>query len=133
MNFLKNMKTYKKDNDARSNKKSSGRSFDGGRKTAKTGGRSFGGRREEIPVSRSFGTRKEETSTKYKAICSECGDGCEVPFKPNGKKPILCSFCFAKSSGSNAERPSHKTNDNQLDIVNEKLDKILKMLTKLSR
>lgn len=127
------MKTFKKDNNIRDEKRPSGRSFDGGRRGTKAGGRGFGGKREEIPVSRSFGSKKEELATKYKATCSECGDGCEVPFKPNGKKPILCSLCFAKSSGSKAERPSYKANDNQLDVVNEKLDKILKMLTRLSK
>ncbi|MEK7452456.1 MAG: CxxC-x17-CxxC domain-containing protein [Patescibacteria group bacterium] len=31
----------------------------------------------------------------HPATCSACGMGCEVPFKPNGKKPILCSNCFS--------------------------------------
>ncbi len=36
---------------------------------------------------------------KYKADCSKCGDVCEVPFRPNGKKPIFCSNCFVKDTG----------------------------------
>lgn len=32
----------------------------------------------------------------FKAVCSDCGSRCEVPFKPNGKKPVLCSNCFKK-------------------------------------
>ncbi|MBU4216621.1 hypothetical protein KKD45_03865 [Patescibacteria group bacterium] len=80
--------------------------------------------------------KKDEKSTKYKATCSECGNDCEVPFKPNGKKPILCSFCFAKSSDGDdnkIERFSSKTSVNQFEIANEKLDKILKILTRLSK
>ncbi len=35
----------------------------------------------------------------YKAICSECKKECEVPFKPNGSKPVFCRDCFRKRSG----------------------------------
>ncbi len=41
----------------------------------------------------------------HKATCAECGNSCEVPFKPNGKKPILCSMCFQKD-GAVSKRPS---------------------------
>lgn len=34
--------------------------------------------------------------TLHKATCSECGKGCEVPFRPTGEKPVYCSDCFAK-------------------------------------
>jgi len=32
----------------------------------------------------------------HKAICSECGQECEVPFKPTEGKPVFCRDCFAK-------------------------------------
>jgi len=32
----------------------------------------------------------------HKAICSECGKECEVPFKPTEGKPVFCRDCFAK-------------------------------------
>ena len=32
----------------------------------------------------------------HKAICSECGKECEVPFKPTEGKPVFCRECFAK-------------------------------------
>lgn len=35
----------------------------------------------------------------FKATCSECGDNCEVPFKPTGSKPVLCSSCFGQNGG----------------------------------
>lgn len=33
----------------------------------------------------------------HQATCSTCGKSCEVPFKPNGKKPVFCRDCFKKS------------------------------------
>ena len=32
----------------------------------------------------------------HKATCAECKQECEVPFKPNGEKPVLCRDCFTK-------------------------------------
>ncbi|PIO03359.1 DNA-directed RNA polymerase [Candidatus Woesearchaeota archaeon CG08_land_8_20_14_0_20_47_9] len=32
----------------------------------------------------------------HKAICSECGKECEVPFKPTEGKPVFCRECFQK-------------------------------------
>jgi len=32
----------------------------------------------------------------FKAICSECGKECEVPFQPTEGKPVFCRECFAK-------------------------------------
>ncbi len=32
----------------------------------------------------------------YKATCAECGKECEVPFKPDGKRPVYCRECYAK-------------------------------------
>lgn len=39
----------------------------------------------------------------FKAVCAECGNECEVPFKPSGDRPVLCSLCF-KNSGRGEER-----------------------------
>lgn len=32
----------------------------------------------------------------HKATCAECKQECEVPFKPNGEKPVYCRDCFNK-------------------------------------
>ncbi|MEM5872545.1 MAG: CxxC-x17-CxxC domain-containing protein [Candidatus Aenigmatarchaeota archaeon] len=32
----------------------------------------------------------------HKAICSECGEECEVPFQPTEGRPVFCKECFAK-------------------------------------
>jgi CxxC-x17-CxxC domain-containing protein len=32
----------------------------------------------------------------FKAVCTECGRECEVPFKPTEGRPIFCKDCFMK-------------------------------------
>ena len=44
----------------------------------------------DIPVS-----YREPTET-YKAICTDCGNECEVPFKPDPNRPVYCRECWAK-------------------------------------
>ncbi len=40
---------------------------------------------------RDFGPRE-----MHKAVCSECGQECEVPFKPTEGKPVFCKECYRK-------------------------------------
>lgn len=32
----------------------------------------------------------------HKAICADCGNECELPFKPTGERPVYCRDCFGK-------------------------------------
>ena len=32
----------------------------------------------------------------YDAVCAECGQATQVPFKPTGAKPVLCRSCFRR-------------------------------------
>lgn len=32
----------------------------------------------------------------HQAVCADCGNACEVPFKPTGSRPIYCSNCLDK-------------------------------------
>ncbi len=57
----------------------------------------FGGDRGGRP---SFGDRP----TMHKTTCSECGNVAEVPFKPTGDKPVLCSNCFGGGDRSDRSR-----------------------------
>lgn len=43
---------------------------------------------------RDFGPRE-----MHKATCSECGEECEVPFKPTEGKPVYCKECYKKKKG----------------------------------
>jgi len=65
-----------------------------------------------------------------KVTCSSCGNECEVPFKPTLDKPVFCDACFSKSekSGSPKRSGSPKSSNKDLDIIKEKLDKIMKAL-----
>lgn len=47
---------------------------------------------------------RSERPQMFKTTCAECGNSCEVPFKPTGSKPVFCSNCFGKKEGSNNNR-----------------------------
>lgn len=54
------------------------------------GGFRGGGRRER-------GFRDNSAPREmHKAKCAECGEECEVPFKPTEGKPVYCRDCFRK-------------------------------------
>jgi CxxC-x17-CxxC domain-containing protein len=48
-------------------------------------------RREGRGPRREFGPRE-----MHKAVCSECGQECEVPFEPKEGKPVYCRECYRK-------------------------------------
>jgi CxxC-x17-CxxC domain-containing protein len=99
---------------------------------------------------RNFGGSKE----LHKARCSKCKTDCTVPFKPNGRKPVMCSNCFRGSTGgfqkkSFTDRPAYgRSNERsfdkasfdrrpagpnlkrEMDEMNKKLDRILYILNK---
>jgi CxxC-x17-CxxC domain-containing protein len=90
----------------------------------------------------------------HTAICAECGNSCEVPFKPSGDRPVYCSNCFkgkkdsftpqrpdsrdfSKPRFESPTRPSAPTNsgapsNEQFVKLNAKLDKILSILDSIS-
>ena len=48
---------------------------------------------------RSFGPRE-----MHKAVCSDCGQECEVPFKPSKDRPVYCRDCFMKQKGKTPKK-----------------------------
>ena len=90
-----------------------------GRRSFNDGPRGRGGPRRD---SRSRGREKREVEMT-KVTCSECGEECEVPFKPTSSKPVYCSDCFTKKGGSPG-----KVTSKDIEEINEKLDKIMKAL-----
>lgn len=82
----------------------------------------------------------------FPAVCAACGNNCEVPFKPNGRKPVMCSNCFVKEGSSDrpsfggdrerpmrSERPSYSAPGDgniaqQLKDINDKLDAIIEAM-----
>lgn len=83
----------------------SGGGFRGGRDSGGFGGgRDSGGFRGGRDGGRDGGRPQ-----MHRATCSECGNSCEVPFKPSGSKPVFCSNCFDKQGGSDsARRPERR-------------------------
>ena len=49
----------------------------------------------------------------YTAECSNCHASCEVPFRPNGKKPVFCRNCFNRdrSQDDHQGRPTGPKRD----------------------
>jgi len=93
------------------------------------------------PPSRMGGARDEQFQ-KFDAVCSNCGKACQVPFRPDGKKPVYCKNCFGaprealpalKRSTAAAEVTSTggKTIADltrQIAAMNTKIDTMLKIL-----
>jgi CxxC-x17-CxxC domain-containing protein len=129
-------------------------SFGGGRGNDRGG---FGGPRKDFGGRPGFGGNRGgfgggRPMELHQAICADCGKSCEVPFKPNGRKPVYCKDCFARNEGGgeSGSRPARDFNltpkpfvkspspmggdkriDDmkvQLDSVNYKLEKLIKML-----
>lgn len=71
------------------------------------GGDRFGDRGGRRPSFGSFGKKsfggRGDSPTMHKAICAECNESCEVPFRPTGDKPVYCKGCF-DSKGGTSER-----------------------------
>lgn len=91
----------------------------------------------------------------HKAICDDCGAPCELPFRPTGDKPVFCRDCFSK--GGNGGKSAPRRDDSfrerrddsyreprkeaarepvapgitkeQFEMLNNKLDKLLRMVT----
>ena len=86
----------------KSNRESRSRGEEGGKKFRKidSGKQKFGSRGDQ----NRFGERDSGRNLNmHKAICSECGSKCELPFKPTGDKPVFCSNCFG--SRAHSSRP----------------------------
>lgn len=92
--------------------------------------------------SRNFGGPKE----MFQATCAECGNSCEVPFRPNGRKPVFCNDCFKKDESPRKEsrdfaprnnfgdkrqevRPDQAFNDlkAELRLVNKNLERLISL------
>ncbi len=82
----------------------------------------------------------------FSATCAECGDRCEVPFRPTGEKPVLCNNCFRGGDDRGARRerrfdkprreeraPRDNRLDEQFEQLNAKLDLIMKEIEKLKQ
>lgn len=72
---------------------------------------SFGGN-SGSNFSRPGGNFNRGNTEMHQATCADCQKICEVPFRPNGKKPVYCKDCFGKNGGqssSNTQNFPHKS------------------------
>jgi len=99
------------------------------------GGSRFGGGRGGFGRDSGGGRDRGERRPleMHDVVCDKCGKECQVPFRPSGGKPVLCSDCFRKSdSGGSRDRPtSSGMSSEQFNQINAKLDKILEFLDNL--
>lgn len=111
----------------------------------------YGGARNDRGGRGGYGNDSGEREL-FSAVCAECGNTCEVPFKPTGDKPVLCGDCFSKDKpgrgdrGRRDERPRRDDRrgdrggrdamnnrsehyDMEFEKLHAKLDKVLQLLT----
>jgi CxxC-x17-CxxC domain-containing protein len=118
------------------------------KKFGSDGGRpgGFGGR-----PSFNRGGRDGEKPAMFEAVCAKCQKTCEVPFRPNGNKPVYCKDCFRtirdEDEGMHSFRPESAPRrdfapamqkpqadtrlDNlsaQVNALHQKMDKVLAAL-----
>lgn len=58
------------------------------------------GGRDEGRGGNRFNDRGPKEVQLFNATCTTCGKSCEVPFRPDGTKPVLCRDCFATKNAS---------------------------------
>lgn len=61
--------------------------------------------------------------TMFKAICADCNNECEVPFRPTQGRPVYCQQCFSKrkrglpTEKSGSFKPSHYDRPRRREIT----------------
>lgn len=138
------------------NNRGGSRGFGGGDK-GKRGG--FGGGNRGFGGGNRGGDRggsRGGSVEMHDAVCDDCGNKCQVPFRPSNDKPIFCNGCFAgkresdsrsfdrndrkddrrdfsakPSFGGNTAPVQDKRNDDfkkQIDALNQKMDTLIQMM-----
>jgi CxxC-x17-CxxC domain-containing protein len=51
------------------------------------------------------GQNGEEEKQLHVASCSECGEECEVPFKPDPHRPVYCKACWGRRKKNRVGKP----------------------------
>ena len=100
---------------------------------------------------KSFGQRPSfggySSDETHKTTCDGCHAPCEVPFKPNGKKPVYCRNCykgketttsftgqpFTRTTESNHEDMGGSDLKKQFTILNTKLDRLISAIEAQTR
>ncbi len=54
-------------------------------------------------------TRTNSQTQKYSATCTQCGQHCQIPFKPTEGRPVYCSNCFALQQNDDSQTDTKKS------------------------
>lgn len=92
--------------------------------------------------------RESRPLEMHQATCVSCKKFCEVPFKPNGKKPVYCRDCFGTKDAESSTRaaPSYSERTvvrtsvvppapdvkKEIMALNAKIDTLTRMVEALS-
>ena len=78
------------------------------------GGGGFGGGKPSFNRGGGFGGNRDSRPTQmHPAVCSTCGNACEVPFRPTGDKPVFCNNCFHREDQGSNTRSFDRTPNNR--------------------
>lgn len=89
-----------------------------------------------------FSDRNAEHSNEpHKTTCDGCHAMCEVPFRPNGKKPVYCRNCFKgkETTTSFVGQPFTKEPQGSGDLqkqfvaLSAKIDKLIAVIEEQTR
>lgn len=94
-------------------------------------GDKFGGKKRfdgDRDASRGGGRERPQM---HRAVCSDCGANCEVPFRPTGDKPVYCSDCFSRGGKGGGNKSVVDTGQykKQFEAINSKLDYVISLLS----
>ncbi len=94
-----------------------GNDFGGKARFGDKRGSSFGGGERRRSGGFGGGDRggRERSSELFAATCSACSKPCEVPFRPNGEKPVFCSACYNMKSRDEDRGNAPREYGNQRD------------------
>lgn len=67
----------------------------------------------------SFNRGPRRPSQMFHAVCSKCGQDCEVPFRPSSDKPVYCSNCFDRDTTPRRENSGDR-NDSRSNFRSER-------------
>ncbi|MGE5541009.1 MAG: CxxC-x17-CxxC domain-containing protein [Bacillota bacterium] len=99
-----------------------------------------GNDRRSFSGGQSFGQRGRSFEKKelYDVECNKCHKPTQVPFRPNGKKPVYCKECFvpdtdAQRSSRFERRPSAPRSEPLVMPKDSRIDEILRRLDSMER
>lgn len=55
-------------------------------------------------MEKNYNRNDNENREMFDVTCSECGKETQVPFKPDGERPVYCRDCFAKHRPARNDR-----------------------------